>query len=255
MQSSWRKTLNHWLHGIRFYIAVAIGLLSLEVWWWASASYGGSSLFAIRLEETYAWSSVVFLSAALLIGPFFSIFKKFPGRFVAYDARRLLGIGAAWFASLHVAIAYASLFKFTNPLHIPSHYRQAFIVGGIAWMILLAMAFTSFDAAFRGMGKWWFRLHRFVYAAATLTLLHAFMIGSQASRPTVLLSLATVASLLIGLHSFAMIKKGNGLTNRQLASIAIMAAILVMVFSFGYSKRSQYRAANIMKVGSYAQTY
>ena len=255
MQANWRKTLNHWLHGVRFYIAIAIGLLSLEIWWWASASYGGSSLFAIRLEETYAWSSVIFLSAALLIGPFFSIFRNLPGRFVAYDARRLLGIGAAWFASLHIGIAYLSLFKLANPLHVPGHYRQAFIFGGIAWLILLAMAFTSFDAAFRGMGKWWFRLHRLVYVAATLTLFHAFTVGSQATQPLVMTMLGLMAGLLIGLHSFAMIKKGDGLTIRQLSTVAAMTAVLVLVFSFGYSKRSQYSAAAITQGGSYVQDH
>jgi len=243
--------LTHWLRGIRFYIGVAIVVLSLESWWWAATGYSGTSLFAIRLAEVYAWLSLSFLCTALLIGPVCAVFKRFPGRKLLFDARRLLGIGAAWFASLHITVVYDALFKFANPLHIPGDYQPAFLVGVIAWIILLAMAFTSFDKAFTRMGKWWFRLHRFVYAAISLTLLHAFMIGAQASRPAVLLLLGTVVAIGFGLQCLAIIRQGHPASNWQMVTVATMTAVFVIVFSYGYTQRDKYQVSS-SKGSSYA---
>lgn len=192
---------------------------------------------------------------ALFIGPFFGSFRRLPGRGIAYDARRLLGIGAAWFATLHISVAYLVLFKLANPLHVPGHYRPAFLFGAIAWLILLAMAFTSFDAAFRGMGKWWFRLHRFVYVAAVLSLLHAFNIGAQATRPRVLGALGLVAIMLLGLHCYAVVRKGKRVSNWQLLTIGAMTAVLVIIFSFGYRQRNQYQVTVAGSGNTYAQIH
>jgi sulfoxide reductase heme-binding subunit YedZ len=249
MTFSPRATLNHWIHGIRIYIALAIALLSLEIWWWAASTYGGSSLFAIRLEETYAWFSVGFLCTALAIGPVCGIFKRIPGRNMLYDARRLFGIGAAWFASLHIFIAYEAVFQFANPLHIPGQYRQSIVVGSVAWLILLAMAFTSFNAAMKRMGKWWFRLHRFVYVAIALSLLHAFIVGAQATSPAVLITLAVIVTTLLGLHSYAIIRQGRRVSYLQLLSIGAMTAALMIIFSYGYHQRDQYQGQTSASAG------
>ncbi len=238
---TWRLTLTHWLHGIRFYIALSIVLVSLNVWWWAVTSFGGSSLFSIRLEETYAWLAVGCLALALSIGPLFGVFKRLPGRAVVYDSRRLLGIGAAWFSSLHIAVAYLSLFKLANPFSLPGDYRRSFLIGGLAWVILLAMAFTSFNAAMRNLGPWWFRLHRLVYVAVGLAVLHAFTIGTHASRVQVVVSLAVISIFILGLHFYAIVKQGKPATKWQLAAISTMAALLMIIFSYGYDHHHQYQ--------------
>jgi sulfoxide reductase heme-binding subunit YedZ len=253
---AWRLTLTHWLHGIRFYIALSIILVSLNVWWWAATSFGGSSLFSIRLEEVYAWIAIGCLGVALSIGPLFRVFKELPGRNMAYDSRRLFGIGAAWFSTLHITVAYLSLFKLANPLSLPGDYRRSFLIGGIAWVILLAMAFTSFNAAMRTLGPWWFRLHRFVYVAVGLAVLHAFTIGTHASRLPVVGSLAVVALSILGLHCYAVVKQGKPASNWQLATIGTMAALLMIIFSYGYDHRSQYQAtADSPQGGTSAKAY
>ena len=254
---TWRKTLQHWTHGIRFYIAIGIGLLTFETWVWAAAEYGGSNLFAIRLEEAYAWIAVSLLVTAVSIGPVCRVFKRLPGKQLAYDARRLLGIGAAWFSTLHVAIAYKSLFEFANPLKIPVEYQRAFLVGTIASLILLAMAFTSFNAAMRRMGPWWFRLHRFVYLAVLSVMLHAFMIGSHAAKSNLILAFAIVAGVILLLHSIGIVKQGKPATSWQLVTLGTMTAAVVIVLSFGSHQRSQYqRKANFVpQGGNNAQAY
>jgi sulfoxide reductase heme-binding subunit YedZ len=174
-----RQTLEHWRSGIRLYIAIAAGVVTLEVWWWASVAYGGSPLFAIRLEEVFAWLALGLLVFTMLIGPAYKIWPQLPGKMIMRDARRLTGVAAAWFAALHASINYIALFKWANPLNLPTKYQQAFLLGVTALLILLALAFTSFDRAFRGLGIWWFRLHRLVYFALVLSILHMYLIGTQ----------------------------------------------------------------------------
>ncbi len=244
------QTFRHWLHGIRFYIAVAIGFISLEVWWWASVNFAGSNLFGIRLAEAYAWFAVGFLTVALSIGPSYKVFRKLPAKRLAFESRRLLGIGAAWFSSLHIAVAYVSLFRLTNPFILPGTYQRSFLLGGVAWLILLAMAFTSFNAAMRRMGTWWFRLHRLVYLAAALSLLHAFTIGTHAARPAALITLGVLSGGLLVLHSLAIIKQGKPVTKWQLAAVGVVAAGLVIVFNYGYNQRNQYQAITTTNPGA-----
>ena len=232
-----QTTFYHWLRGIRFYIACLIGLVTLEAWWWASAGYSGSVLFATRLEEVYAWLSLGLLSLALLIGPLYSVFPRIPGNSLMRDARRMIGIGAGWFATLHVTIVYTSLFKWANPLYLPTTYQQSFLYGSGALVILLAMVFTSFDKAFNTMGKWWFRLHRLVYVGALLTLLHAFTIGTHATQWLSLIVLTATALLILILHTYLAFVRHQKPTIWQVLAIGYGTLLLIAVFNFGYGQK------------------
>ena len=68
-----RKTLDHWLGGIRVYIGIGIVLATFEAWWWTQTSFGGSDLAIIRLQETYAWIALGLLLTAMFIGPIFVV--------------------------------------------------------------------------------------------------------------------------------------------------------------------------------------
>jgi drug/metabolite transporter (DMT)-like permease len=124
-------------------------------------------------------------------------------------------------------------------------------------LILLAMAFTSFNAAMARMGKWWYRLHRLVYLAVLAVMLHAFMIGTHASKSTLVVSLAFIAVTLLIMHSFVIIKQGKPVTKWQLAAIGGITAALVIVLSFGYSHRSAHQVSTVVTRlgGSNVQAY
>ncbi|MGC1176473.1 MAG: ferric reductase-like transmembrane domain-containing protein [Candidatus Saccharimonadales bacterium] len=235
-----REILDHWRKGVRLYIGIGIVLVTLEVWWWASASYSGSVLFATRLEEAYAWLAVGLICSAVTIGPLYKVFPRLGGKGMLFDARRLIGVGAAWFASLHVAVAYVSLFKLANPLHLPRSYQQAFVVGALALIILLAMAVTSFDKALKTMGIWWFRLHRLVYVALLLILLHAFLIGVHATQWPALIILTVVAVGLLSLHIYISFVRQERPTIGQLLTISYVVLLLVALFNYGYGQKLGY---------------
>ena len=240
MMSEARAILNNWLAGVRFYIAIAIILVTLETWWWASTSYAGSSLFVLRLEEAYAWLSLALLSIAISIGPLYKVFYNLPGRLVMANARRLIGIGAAWFASLHGLVAYASLFKWTAPYNLPRDYQHSFGLAVVALIILLAMAFTSFDRAFAAMGVWWFRLHRFVYLAVLVSLLHAFITGVHATEGPVLAGLVVAASTVFVMHLYIAFVRPGHPSIWQLLALAGVLVLMLGIFNYGFMQKGRH---------------
>lgn len=237
-------TLKNWLHGIRIYIAFATALLTLLVLWWTNSVYGGSSLAAIRLQEIYAWISLGLLLVTVGIGPVCKLVPKLPGKALLRDARRIFGISAAWFASLHVGIAYIDQFKAINPFNLPSSYQLAFSFGAVALLILLAMAFTSFNAAFRTMGIWWFRLHRLVYLAILLILFHAFNIGVHATTAPFILALTVAVGLLFAAHFYIAFGPGARATTLQSIILCYGFLLTVGIFAYGFSQGLQERATD-----------
>jgi sulfoxide reductase heme-binding subunit YedZ len=57
--------------------------------------------------------------------------------------------------------------------------RRFITVGMATWLILLALALTSSRFAIRKMGRRWQTLHRFVYAAAILAVVHFWWLVKQ----------------------------------------------------------------------------
>jgi sulfoxide reductase heme-binding subunit YedZ len=231
------KVLRFWLQGIRFYIAVGSLLLTALVIWWAHSAYAGTSLYGSRIEEVFAWLATGLLASALAIGPTMKLFPSMPGRQILFDARRLIGVSAAWFATLHVTIAYASQFKWSNPLALPSLYQRSFIFGSIALLILLAMAFTSFDGAFNKLGIWWFRLHRLVYVAAVSLLIHAFLTGVHATQMLTISIIATVCIGFMVAHS-TLLFRASKVSKWQIITVLTMGIVLTGVITFGVTQHT-----------------
>ncbi len=242
-------TVKNWFHGIRIYVALATVLLTLEVIWWTNSVYGESGVAAIRLQEIYAWISLGLLLVTLSIGPLCKLVPKLPGKSLLRDARRMLGVSAAWFASLHVGIAYIDQFKAANPFNLPTTYQLAFALGAVALIILSAMVVTSFDGAFRKMGIWWFRLHRLVYLAILLILFHAFNIGVHATTAPFIITLAVAVGLLFAAQFYISFGPGGQVTT--LGSIVLCYGFLltVGVFAYGFSQSLQENNTNGVEYG------
>jgi sulfoxide reductase heme-binding subunit YedZ len=237
----------YWLGGIRLYIGVAAVLLTLEVWWWAQTLFGGTQLEAIRIQEIFAWLSIIFLALTLLVGPVTKLSPKIPGIAVIRDSRRALGIAAAWFATLHVSISYFKQFEAANPLTLPLSYQHAMLLGVIALLILLAMAATSVNILMKKMGVWWFRLHRLVYPAVILTLIHAFMIGAHAVTTTVLIILSCIILFWIGLNIVLLVRAPEVKAGRVL-SVSLCIMVLAATLTYGLSQHyEQVKSAAVLQ--------
>ncbi len=94
--------------------------------------------------------------------------------------RRMLGLYAFFYASLHW-LAYVVFDMGVDwPAIVDDLIKRPFIlVGTLAWLILLALAITSVPKIIRRMGgKRWQMLHRAVYGAAALAVLHFWWMRS-----------------------------------------------------------------------------
>lgn len=240
------STLVHWRDGVRLYIALAIALVTLEVWWWAKVSYGGTVLYATRIEEIFAWLALALLAITVSIGSIYKVWPKMPGKLIMLDARRLIGVGSAWFALLHATIVYVSLFKLANPLKLPSIYERAFLLGIIGLLILLAMAFTSFDRAMQKLGIWWFRLHRLAYVVLITSLLHAFMVGTQATHRLALPVLGVSALAVFGMQSYLAFAQHRQSSRWRFLAVAVSFVLLVLIFRYGYGRETDRTAGLLM---------
>jgi sulfoxide reductase heme-binding subunit YedZ len=91
--------------------------------------------------------------------------------------RRMLGLFAFFYVSLH-AVTYFVFDQSLDPGLIWSdtvkHPRIA--VGFVAFLLLIPLALTSTDASVRRLGKRWVKIHRLIYLATALGVLHYLMV-------------------------------------------------------------------------------
>ena len=87
--------------------------------------------------------------------------------------RRPLGLYAFLYALVHLSIFLVLDYAFAWDLILPELAQKRYLIAGLAaFAILLALAATSFTVTMKVLGKNWKRLHRLVYAAGGLVVLH-----------------------------------------------------------------------------------
>jgi sulfoxide reductase heme-binding subunit YedZ len=99
--------------------------------------------------------------------------------------RRMLGLFAFFYGTLHM-LTWAWLFNlFDTTLMIEDVVMRPFITVGMAtFLILLALALTSNRFAIRRLGRKWQTLHRLVYVAAILGVVHFWwLVKADISEP------------------------------------------------------------------------
>lgn len=113
--------------------------------------------------------AVLFLILSLTITPIRKILKLN----VIYRLRKPLGLFAALYAGLHFATYAIWDFQLDLNLIWRAMIDNLFIlIGAVALLILIVLAGTSFRKIQKKMGKTWVWLHRAVYLAAVLVILH-----------------------------------------------------------------------------------
>ncbi len=122
--------------------------------------------------ETGEWA-LRFLLLTLAITPFRQIFR------VAEIARlrRMIGLFAFFYASIHFLSWMAFILGFRWLAIAEELVERPYItVGFLAYVILFLLGVTSTNSMVRRLGKNWKRLHKFVYAASILAIVHLLWI-------------------------------------------------------------------------------
>ncbi len=107
---------------------------------------------------------------ALMITPLRMLFSRV--RWIGWLARhrRSLGVAAFAYAALHTLIYIVDMETLRNML--AEFGALGIWTGWLAFALFIPLAVTSNDASARRLGRNWKALHRVVYLAAVLTLVH-----------------------------------------------------------------------------------
>ncbi len=126
--------------------------------------------------------------------------------------RRLLGLFAFFYASLHL-LTYIGLYAGFDPRTIVDDVtRRRFIfIGFAAWLILLPLAATSTNWAIRKLGgKRWALLHKSVYFAALAGVIHYWW-GVKPGVRTPLLVTVVFLVLMAARLLLAWLRRGRAM--------------------------------------------
>ena len=182
------KTLVHLL------ALVPLAILLWQVW--DVARTGGDALGAdpvAEIEHRLGLWALRFLMLALAITPL----RQLSGKPVLARFRRMLGLYAFFYASLHLA-AYLGLDLrgYWTQIFEEIAKRPYITVGFAAWLLLLPLAITSTVGWIRRLGRNWARLHRLVYAIGVLAVLHFWWLVKSDIREPALY--AGILAVLLG---------------------------------------------------------
>jgi len=121
------------------------------------------------IEQQLGRIAVYFLIASLACTPLNTLF----GWREPLKRRRALGLYCFMYASLHVLTFTGLDYGFNLQLIIGIVLKKPYAILGLATFILLSpLAITSFRWWMKKLGRWWINLHRLVYLAGVLDILH-----------------------------------------------------------------------------------
>jgi methionine sulfoxide reductase heme-binding subunit len=128
----------------------------------------GANPIEFITRSTGLWT-LVFLCITLAVTPL----RRLTGRTELVRLRRMLGLYAFFYGLLH----FTTYFWFDQWFDVHAIYKDVlkrpFITVGFgAFVLLIPLAATSFQAAVRKLGRRWQTLHRAIYAIAILAILH-----------------------------------------------------------------------------------
>jgi DMSO/TMAO reductase YedYZ heme-binding membrane subunit len=169
------------LKNIRFYILLISLAISFGIYIWVLQNFNSQRTQTIRLTQLYALVALAYLYITVIIGPLMYQFYSFRFKNQLLKARRAIGVSGFYFATLHASLAFfGQLGGFRGLGFLSNTYLIAIVISFIAYLILLAMALTAFDWVIARMKfKKWKLLHRFIYAAILLIVIHSLMLGTH----------------------------------------------------------------------------
>jgi methionine sulfoxide reductase heme-binding subunit len=155
------------------WLAWVLGLFPLvRVAWWLRDGIGGLGGNPIeRLLHHTGWWALVLLLVTLAISPA----RRLTGWNRLIRLRRPLGLFAFLHATLHLAIYVGLDQVFAWAFILEDITQRPFITVGVAaWLILVPLAVTSTRGWIVRLGRRWVLLHKLVYLATGLGILHYF---------------------------------------------------------------------------------
>jgi len=179
---------------------VPLALLLWDVW---RKNVGANPLEFVT--RTTGMLTLVFLLLSLTVTPL----RRITGANWLIKFRRMLGVFAFFYGLLHLT-TYVAFDRFFRLATVPGDVlKRPFIaIGMMAFLLMAPLAITSTDAMIKRLGgKQWAQLHKMVYAAGILGVLHYYMLVKSDVRLP--LTFAFLLALLLGFRMFAKYHQVN----------------------------------------------
>lgn len=177
--------------------ALALAPLA-ELCWRVWHVFSGADIDALGADPVSAIEHLLGLWALrlLLLTLAITPLRQLTGLAVLIRFRRMLGLYAFAYASLHLA-AYLVLDLGGYWAQIAEEIvkRPYITVGFAAWLLLVPLALTSTQGWMRRLGRRWSRLHMLIYPIAILAVLHFWWIVKSDIREPLLYALILAALL------------------------------------------------------------
>lgn len=157
------------------------------------------------------WWALTLLVATLAVTPV----RRITGWNRIIEIRKTLGLASFGYACVHL-VGYVAIDQWFGWSYILDDIlERPFITAGFtAFLLLLPLALTSSRAAIRRMGgNRWRQLHRLIYPAAILAVLHYFWLVKADTRPPLIYAGIVGVLLLFRVYNpFVRKKKGRPAT-------------------------------------------
>ena len=159
-----------------FPILVHIGCLLPIPWLLVDAWQGNLTADPIRAAILRTGKiALVLLVLSLACTPLNTIFRFTP----ALKVRRALGDYSFLYVCLHFAIFVGLDYGFNLQYLVPELIKPYALLGLVAGLLLIPLAFTSFSPWPKKLGKNWKRLHNLVYLIDFLAAIHYILVVKQ----------------------------------------------------------------------------
>lgn len=177
------------------------------VWATVTGNLGVNPAETIQLQ-TGRWA-LRFVLITLAVTPV----RRVTGRNVVIQYRRMLGLFAFFYATLHFASYIVLDQYFAFDAMMADVIKRPFItVGFAAFVLMLPLALTSTKGWIRRLGRRWQALHRLVYVAAVCAVVHFIWKGKVVIGEPVLY--AGILSVLLGFRVVWALRKRIDLRRR-----------------------------------------
>jgi len=184
------------MRGFR-YLMAALFVLAAVPAVWLGVDFLRGNLTADPIEaitHRTGWWGLTLLMATLAVTPI----RRLTGWNQVIKLRRMLGLWAFFYVTLHLLTYVVLDLFFAFDIFLEDVVERPYITLGMAaWTMLLALAFTSTKGWIRRLGKNWQRLHRLVYVAATLGVIHFYwQVKADTREPLIYAGILGVLLLL-----------------------------------------------------------
>ncbi len=146
------------------------------------------------LEHKYGELALIFLILTLSITPLLKIFKV---NLIKY--RRCFGLVTFYYVFSHILIYLIFDIGLSLDLLVSDLKKRYYIIAGfISFMLLVPLAVTSSDKAVKRLSpKTWKRLHKLVFIALSLSIIHFILLSKTWTIELLTYTLATMIILLL----------------------------------------------------------